>query len=148
METVQVSFKASGYRREDFEHFIECLNAMGIETTATVSKSGATAEVTATVPKYKSDAKTSRTRRAGRRKEYYPLPPNSVFNSDTTCADFLEWLESHTAEEAMKELGLTRSTYFRRLKDIREQAEWERIHNPQRVKQGMNEIHHTIGGFY
>lgn len=148
METMQVSFKASGYRREDFDHFLECLNAMGIETTATMSKSGATAEIMATVPKYKSDAKRSRTRDAGRRKAHYPLPSNSVFNSGTTCADFLEWLESHTAEEAMKELGLTRSTYFRRLKDMREQVEWERIHNPQRVKEGMKEVHHTIGGLY
>lgn len=74
METKTVTFRASGYRRADFEHFIECLCAMGIDAQAVVSKSGATADVTATVPAHVYDARVSRTRHAGRPSNMMRLP--------------------------------------------------------------------------
>lgn len=34
----------------------------------------------------------------------------------------LEWLDSHTVEEGMEALGVSRRTYYRRLKEMRESA--------------------------
>ena len=50
------------------------------------------------------------------------LPSGSVFDCETSCREFLDWREGHTAAEGMERLGLSRSTYFRRLRAIRERA--------------------------
>ena len=110
-----------------------------------ITKSGKTARVEVSGLPSVHDAKVKRTRNAGRMSKGTRPPASAIFNSDTTCVEFLEWAEAHTTEEAMKELGLSRSTYFRRLKTMRERVEWERVNNPQRVKRGMKELYHTLG---
>lgn len=142
--TKRCAFTASRFRREDFERFAESLSELGIGFEYELSQSGKTATVSASFPD-KHDAKQARTRNAGRRSKGTFPPRGSIFNIDTTCAEFLEWLDGHTAEEGMEQLGLSRATYFRRLAKIRERVEWERTHNPGRVKRGMGEVHHTLG---
>jgi hypothetical protein len=44
-------------------------------------------------------------------------------NGETPCTDFLVWQEAHTAAEGMVQLGLSRTTYFRRLKQMRAKVE-------------------------
>ena len=69
-------------------------------------------------------ARRMRTRNAGPKRRYLDLPDGSPLFEEMTCAAFLDWLDEHTAAEAMAALGLaSRSTYFRRLRDIREIAE-------------------------
>lgn len=140
------TFKASEFDREQFENFAAVLSELGISFNYEISASGRTAKVEVSELPDKWDARKKRTRNAGRPSMPLWLPGNSIFDSETTCAEFLEWLETHTAAEAMEQLGLTRSTYFRRLKSIRELVEWERVHNPQRKREGLKELHHTLIG--
>ncbi len=46
-----------------------------------------------------------------------------MFGRETPCADFLAWQEGHTAAEGMEQLGLSRTTYFRRLRAMRAKVE-------------------------
>lgn len=141
--TNECTFTASNFRRDDFEKLAESLDALGIVFNYEISQSGKTAKVSASFPD-KYDAKQARTRNAGRPSKGIRPPHDSIFNCDTTCVEFLEWQSSHTAEEGMEQLGLPRATYFRRLSKIRELVEWERVNNPQRIKRGMDELHHTL----
>ena len=69
-------------------------------------------------------ARAMRTRGAGAKRKYIYPPAGSPLSVDTTCKEFLAWLEGHTAAEAMEALGIgSPATYFRRLRDIREIAE-------------------------
>lgn len=144
-EITGCSFTAQNFQREEMERFAEVLSALGVKIKCEITKSGKTARVEVSDLPSVYDAKVKRTRNAGRTSKGTRPPAGSIFNSDTTCAEFLEWAESHTTEEAMRELGLARSTYFRRLKTMKERVEWERVNNPQRVKRGMAELHHTLG---
>lgn len=141
------SFTARDFDRDELERWMEVLAAMGAEVECRFSESGKSAAIEVSNMPSPADAETARTRNAGRPSFGTRPPCDSIFDSDTLVADFLGWLDSgHTAGEAMGQLGLSRSTYFRRLKRMRELAEWEREHNPGRAARGMREIRHTLGG--
>ena len=73
-------------------------------------------------PPSERELKERRTRNAGRKSKEMDIWGNdSVFKIDTTCAEFLEWRETHTVAECMDVLGIkSRSTYFRTLKAIQD----------------------------
>ena len=138
-------FTAQGFRRDELEHLVEVMRAMGIDVACDVSRSGRSAKVSVSGLPDAYDAKVRRTRNAGRRPRRADIPHGSIFNSETTCEEFLAWQDSHSAAEGMEQLGLTRSTYFRRLANMREAVEWERLHNPARVREGLPERHCKLG---
>ena len=144
-ETTSCEFTARGFRRDEFEHFAEVVAALGIEVGCEISSSGRTAKVRVSGLPGVHEAKVRRTRNAGRPSRRADVPDGSIFNNETTCAEFLAWQESHSAAEGMEQLGLPRSTYFRRLANMREAVEWERLHNPARIEEGLPERHFTIG---
>ena len=138
-------FTAQGFRRDELERFIEVVAAMGIEVECEVSRSGRSAKVRVSGLPSVGEARVRRTRNAGRPSRSASIPRGSIFNNETTCEEFLAWQGSHSAAEGMEQLGLPRSTYFRRLANMREAVEWERSHNPGRIKDGLPELHFTIG---
>lgn len=142
------SFRATGFKRDDLEHMAAALAAMGIKINIEISQSGRSADVTVGVPADLGDAETARTRNAGRSRARISPPPDSPFTRESTCEDFVEWLdEGHTADEAMAALGIkSRATYFRRLRIIRQKAEDARERNPRRRARGIPEYHPTLGG--
>ena len=122
-KTRNCTFTASGFKRDDLEHFTKALEAMGIPVTCEISTTGKTARINAEVPASLFDAKIKRTRFAGRRSIGINPPKNSIFNCDTPCKDFLSWQNEHSAAEGMKQLGLSRATFFRRMKSMRAKIE-------------------------
>ena len=149
-DETKVDFTASDFLREDMENLIEVMRRLGLNVSIEFSKSGKTARVKVRDLPSKWDAEVARTRRAGRRSKGIRPPAGSIFNSETPCKDFLEWQKSHTVEEGMEQLGLARSTYFRRMKAMREDvAEQERV-NASRDKspewKGKPRYTATLGG--
>lgn len=142
------SFTAIQFHRDDMEHMAAALEAIGIDIDICFSKAGGKAEVTIEVPELLFDAELKRTRRAGRRRARINPPKDSPFTRDSTCEDFLSWLDDgHTAEEAMAALGFeSTSTYFRRLRVIREKAKSAKERNPRLKAQGLPQVHPTLGG--
>lgn len=148
-DTRECTFTASNFRQDDFEHLVEALSAMGVGIDCQVSATGKTAKVRAVVPANLYDAKVKRTRLAGRRSQGINPPASSIFNSDTPCKEFLAWQKDHSAAEGMQQLGLSRATYFRRMKAMREKvAEYDRI-NASRDKspewKGKRRLVATLG---
>lgn len=122
------SFTVTGFDGEELANLVRVLGEMGLSVECKTSSTGKSARLSFTGLPSAVDARTSRTRNAGRYHKRIELPNGSVFNNETTCGEFLDWLESHTHDEAMEQLGLARTTYFRRLKRIRERAkEQDRI---------------------
>lgn len=121
-------FRASEFGRRDLEHFVEVLRALGLDVECEFSASGKTASVTAAVPASVLDAKWSRTRLAGRPRNPIVPPAGSLFTPETTVKEFLAWQEGHTAAEGMAQLGLKRTTYYERMRDMRAlDAEQDRV---------------------
>ena len=118
-KTRNCTFTASNFNRDDLEHFTKALDVMGIPITCDVSTTGKTARVNVEVPASLFDAKSKRTRFAGRRSQGINPPHSSIFNCDTPCKDFLSWQKNHTVAEGMEQLGLSRATFFRRMKSMR-----------------------------
>ena len=143
-EVTSCEFTARGFRRDELERFVEVVRALGVDIELEVSRGGGSASVRASGLPSVYEARVRRTRNAGRPGRT-DVPRGSIFNNETTCAEFLAWQDSHSAAEGMEQLGLPRSTYFRRLANMREVVEWERVHNPARVEEGLPEAHFTIG---
>ena len=123
-----VAFTASDFRQGDIDELVSVLRALGLDASSEPSKSGRTARVEIRDMPDKWDAERMRTRHAGRPSGGTRPPEGSIFNSETTVKEFLEWQACHTAEECMVQLGLSRTTYFRRLKRMRElDAEQDRV---------------------
>ena len=140
------TFKATSIKG-DIEHMAKALAAMGVEIECKVSGSGRSAELAVTVPENVYDAKVSRTRNAGRPRNLIQPPSDSPFTPDTTCAEFVAWLDDggHTVEEAMHVLGIkSRATYYRRIKVIREKAAWAARVNPSRKAKGLPPARPTL----
>lgn len=127
-------FTASGFDRAHMENLVEVLGAMGLSVDCAFSASGRTARVTFTGLPSAREAEARRTRGAGRRSQGISLPSGSVFDCETSCREFLDWQEGHTAAEGMERLGLSRSTYFRRLRAIRERADEQDRVNAERAR--------------
>ena len=144
-EVTGCEFTAQRFRRDELERFVEVIAAMGIEVDCEISRSGGSAKVRVSNLPSAYEAKVRRTRNAGRPSRRANVPRGSIFNNETPCAEFLAWQESHSAAEGMEQLGLPRSTYFRRLANMREAVEWERAHNPARARDGLPELHFTLG---
>ena len=139
-------FTAREFNQADLKNLVAVLEAIGITIDCEISPSGKTATLEFKDLPSVWDAKIKRTRNAGPRSQGIRVPQDSIFTNDTRCSEFLEWQENHTAAEGMKQLGISsRATYYRRLKVIRENVEWEHVNNPQRIKRGMKELHHTLG---
>ena len=123
MHPTECTFTASGFRREEFDHFMSIARELGIKVDCAVSSSGKTATVHVSDMPDVQDAETMRTRRAGRPSKGVVLPHDSIFNNETTCAEYLAWQQNHSVEEGMRQLGLKRTTYFRRLNSIKKAVE-------------------------
>ena len=145
-ETTTCTFKATEIDG-DLEHMVEALAAMRVEVECRVSGSGRSAELAVTVPENVYDAKVSRTRNAGRPRSSIQPPADSPFTVNSSCQDFVAWLdEGHAVEEAMRALGITsRATYYRRIKIIREKAAWAAKVNPSRRAKGLPAARPTLG---
>ena len=92
---------------EALEYMADVLRAYGLEVEVTRSKAGGTASLSIAHPE-PYEAETLRNRGGGRPKER------------RTYGVSLEWLESHSVEEGMEALGgVSRRTYYRRLKEMR-----------------------------
>ena len=128
MHPTECTFTASGFRREEFDHFMSIARELGIKVDCAVSSSDV------------QDAETMRTRRAGRPSKGVVLPHDSIFNNETTCAEYLAWQQNHSVEEGMRQLGLKRTTYFRRLNSIKKAVEEAERLNAGRKKKGMKPL--------
>jgi hypothetical protein len=99
----------SVYGAEALEMFSKALEAYGLEVTTSYTSSGKRATLTVRHPEA-SEAKRVRNRnpqgRPKRARDYHGVT--------------LEWLESHSVEDGMKALGVSRRTYYRRLEELRE----------------------------
>ena len=137
------NFRASEFDRDALEGLIGALSAYGLEVSCSFSASGRTASVEVGGIPTPEEARRTMTRGAGRHRAWIALPGSSVFDSGTTCEEFLAWMaDGHTAAEAAEQLGLSRSTFFRRLPRIRELVAQERRRNaafPDREP-----IHHLL----
>ena len=89
MHPTECTFTASGFRREEFDHFMSIARELGIKVDCAVSSSGKTATVHVSDMPDVQDAETMRTRRAGRPSKGVVLPHDSIFNNETTCAEYL-----------------------------------------------------------
>lgn len=116
-------FTASDFDREELDALVGVLRASGLDVRAVYSASGRTARVEARELPEPWEAERARTRYAGRRSARIDPPEGSMFDRETPCADFLAWQEGHTAAEGMEQLGLSRTTYFRRLRAMRARVE-------------------------
>jgi len=127
-DKTRVDFTASDFLREDMENLVEVMRGLGLNVRIEFSRSGKTARVKVRDLPSKWEAEVARTRRAGRRSKGINPPVGSIFNSETPCKEFLKWQESHSASEGMEQLGLARTTYFRRMKQIRAKvAEYDQV---------------------
>lgn len=129
MDGRDVSFVVSQCDLDDVQYLADVLREMGLDVVFEhPGPYRRTAEFAIRNLPDKWDARRMRTRDAGRPSTGIHPPDNSIFNSDSTCAEFLAWQENHTAAEGMDALGLTPATYYRRLKSIRERvAEEEKV---------------------
>jgi hypothetical protein len=125
-------FTASNFDRGELDALMDVLRASGLDVWADYSSSGRTARVEVRGLPEPWEAERARTRYAGRRSTGINPPEGSIFNRETPCADFLAWQEAHTATEGMEQLGLSRTTYFQRLKQIRAKVEEDRRINAER----------------
>ena len=140
MHPTECTFTASGFRREEFDHFMSIARELGIKVDCAVSSSGKTATVHVSDMPDVQDAETMRTRRAGRPSKGVVLPHDSIFNNETTCAEYLAWQQNHSVEEGMRQLGLKRTTYFRRLNSIKKAVEEAERLNAGRKKKGKKPL--------
>ena len=145
MDMRTIRFTASGFNREEFEHLHKALRAMGVDLRIRPSGDWRACAVTVTVPASIDDAERKRTRGAGRPHKGLSIPQSSPFTDDTTIHEFMKWRRSHTAKEAQEALGLAPTTYYRRMKRLRELAEWERVNNPLRASGGLPEQRFKLG---
>ena len=98
MHPTECTFTASGFRREEFDHFMSIARELGIKVDCAVSSSGKTATVRVSDMPDVQDAETMRTRRAGRPSKGVVLPHDSIFNNETTCAEYLAWQQNHSVD--------------------------------------------------
>lgn len=145
---ISCTFTASKYRRAEMEPFLESLKNMGLDISYKFSDSGRTVEVTAKNIPHPDKAELKRTRGAGLKQRPIMPPAGSIFNSDTPCTEFLEWRYSPgvTMDQAAKELGISRTTYYRqqieqKMKDRIARCERE---NPKRIANGWTPLTATL----
>ena len=127
----------------------DILNALGLEAEVKLSSSGKTAEVKLVMPAFCGDAERIRTRRAGRRKTR--VSPNKKYpeiNLDMTWQEFFVWAKDRTADECAEALGWSRSTYYRRLPELRTQIKEEKARNAREAANGESEMWETLRGSY
>lgn len=145
---ISCTFTASKYRRAEMEPFLESLKNMGLDISYKFSDSGRSVEITAKNIPHPDKAELKRTRGAGRKAHFIMPPVGSLFNMDTPCAEFLEWRYSPgvTMDQAAKELGMSRTTYYRqrieqKMKDRIARCERE---NPERIANGWTPLTATL----
>ena len=127
----------------------EILNALGLETEVKLSSSGKTAEVKLVMPSHSFYAKRMRTRNAGRNKaKVSPSEKYPEINKRMTWQEFFVWAKDHTADECAEALGWSRSTYYRRLPELRTQIKQEKARNAREAANGESEMWETLGGPY
>lgn len=102
-------FASRSHGREALEAFADVLRAYGMDVSAEYTTSGKQAKLTIRHPET-HEAERIRNRnpqgRPKRARDYHGVT--------------LEWLESHSVEDGMKALGVSRRTYYRRLEELRE----------------------------
>lgn len=138
-EPTETTFSVRDFNKKEFDGLIEVLNVLGVEASVSYArpqgKSGPpkTATVTVTYP-HRVDASRSRTRYAGRKRIRVSYDAKIKFG---TVRAFLEWYDAgRSAEEGMAELGMSRSTFFRAVKRMRERLEEHDRLNAARAKSG------------
>lgn len=116
MSNIKINFGTDAWNKKPSQNdnlilFFDVLKSIGIDIDYEISKSGKTVKVSITTDSVPAG------HHAGRKK--MDISPKIHFE---TVHDFLTWLdgEGHTADEAIEVLGVSRSTYFRRLKAWRE----------------------------
>lgn len=127
----------------------EILNALGLEAEVKLSSTGKTAEVRLVIPAFYDDAERIRTRNAGR--PPVKVSPNKKYpeiNLDMTWQEFFVWAKDRTADECAEALGWSRSTYYRRLPELRTQIKQEKGRNAGEAADGKSEMWETLGGSY
>lgn len=159
---IKLSFRASNIRKEPSHDYRssrpisnwetartvrEVLAELGVEASIEVSGSGKTADVSVTLPSDPDVAKRQRTRSAGRRPARIDARGSKYpeINGETTWKEFLEWSKSHKASECAEALGLSRSSYYRRLPEIRKRVAHEESRNAECHRKGEAETWHTLG---
>lgn len=118
-----ITFEARGDVRE-LEGLAGALSAAGLPTLCQPA-GPKSAEVTVIVPAERTAEvlASARTHNAGRKATPIDTGGSPEIDGETTVDAFLAWKESHSAAECMAALGLSRSTYFRRLAMMRGLAE-------------------------
>lgn len=118
------SLRITGYNERDLAHLVQVLQAMGLDVDVMELARGRAQLDFSHLPS-RVEAERIRTRGAGRPKKALCLPESSVFNYDTPVAEAVAWLDAgHTVEEGMEALGIaSRTTYYRRVRDIRRALE-------------------------
>jgi hypothetical protein len=128
------SFRATGYDERDLAHLVQVLQAMGLQVTAEELPRGRSVQIAFAHLPSRTEAERARTRGAGRHKKALSLPKGSVFNSETPVAEAAAWLDGHTAQEGMAALGIaSRTTYYRRVRDIRRALELQEARTAARM---------------
>ena len=140
MNSQHIAFTASNIEGE-LPGLVATLRALGLDVEAEEGRAGRW-EVRASFPD-PGEAEASRTRRAGARVTYSPWK-SPVFNPETTLADGVAWLESHTPEEGMEALGCSRSTYFRWKAKARSALAEVTDLNARRAREGRVPIEPTL----
>lgn len=145
-----IECKVSEFRQEELSELVEVMKKLGIKVECELSRSRRTARLRFGRLPSLIDAERVRTRNAGRHKNYHKLPCSSRFDADTPCREFLAWQEEHTVAEGMRELDLTRSMYFRRLREMKERlSETEAINARRALKpekwKHVSELKLTLG---
>lgn len=143
------TLRANGYDERDLAHLVQVLQAMGLQVTAEELPHGRGAQLTFSHLPSRAEAERGRTRGAGRPKKALSLPKGSVFNSDTPVAEMAAWLDEHTAQEGMAALGIaSRTTYYRRVKDIRHALELQEARTAARLadsaRRDMGPVTYTL----
>lgn len=140
------TFQASRFRKDELSNLVEVLKEMGLDVGCTFSDSGRTATITFENLPDPYEAHVKRTRRAGRTNKRFRIPNDSLFNPETPISEFLNWASDHTAEEAMSQLGLeSRTTYYRKLKKMRETLERHQRWNAKNPD--LNPLEATLNQF-
>lgn len=143
------SFRAAGYNERDLAHLVQVLKAMGLDVEVEELPRGRAELAFSHLPS-RVEAERIRTRGAGRPKKALCLPENSVFNYDTPVAEAVAWLDAgRTVEEGMEALGITsRTTYYRRVRDIRRAFELQKARTAGRMadpaRRGLGPVVYTL----
>ena len=129
--------------REELDQLISTLRELGMTVAETSSKTaGGRRLAIEGIP----DAGELRRKDKGGRPPHGVNPPaGSPLSKETPIKEAWEWLQGHSPEEGMAALGLKRSTYFRKKKQIQEMAEDEDAYAKRRSDAGMPPLPRTLG---